>query len=150
MISSSDITSLDASDGTLLALLRQNARHSVAELSRALGISRASVYARIERLERRGIIAGYTVRLGEAFARRRIRAHVLMKISGKKSASIEARLGEMQNVMTLHAISGEYDLIGVIEAGDLNELNALIDAIAAIDGVERTHSPIILSTKISR
>ena len=150
MISSSDITSLDASDGTLLALLRQNARHSVAELSRALGISRASVYARIERLERRGIIAGYTVRLSSEFARRLIRAHVSISVSPKLTAAVVQELKRIPEVRALHAISGAHDLIAVIRTETMEDMDALIDRIGAVDGIERTTSSIIMATKFER
>ncbi|MBB5755073.1 Lrp/AsnC family transcriptional regulator [Prosthecomicrobium pneumaticum] len=148
-ISADDLT-LDPTDRTLLALLRENARRSIVELGRAAGLSRASVYARLERLERRGVIAGYTVRLGTAFAAGRVRAHVLIKIAGRLGSRIEARLAAIPEVVTLHAISGEYDLIGIVEAADLAALDGLIDTIAAIEGVERTNSSIVLATKIER
>lgn len=150
MSSQTDDPSLDRTDRALLALLREDARLSVADLARAAGVSRASIYAHLERMKRRGVIAGYTVRLGESYARSLVRAHVLMKIAVKRAAAIEAKLAAMENVATLHAISGEYDLIGIVEARDLGQLNALIDTIAAIDGVERTTSSVILATKVDR
>jgi DNA-binding Lrp family transcriptional regulator len=51
---------------------------------------------------------------------------------------------------TLHAISGEYDLIAEIEAADPEALNELIDRIGMLDGSARTTSSIILATKTQR
>jgi DNA-binding Lrp family transcriptional regulator len=62
--------SLDDIDERLLALLREDARQSIAHLAKALGISRGQIYSRLSRLEDAGIVAGYTVRLGAAFVGR--------------------------------------------------------------------------------
>ncbi|MGO9756089.1 MAG: winged helix-turn-helix transcriptional regulator, partial [Roseiarcus sp.] len=65
------MTTIDDSESEelLLALLRENARASVASLARRLGVPRTTVQSRIERLERRGVIAGYTVRTSESHER---------------------------------------------------------------------------------
>ena len=56
---------LTPADQQLLSLLRENARAPTAELARRLGLSRTTVQSRIERLERQGVITGYTVRVSE-------------------------------------------------------------------------------------
>ena len=73
----------------LLALLRRNARESTASLARKLGIARTTVAERILRLERDGIINGYTVRVTDAFARQRITALVLINVNPKLSDLVE-------------------------------------------------------------
>ncbi|MGV8944510.1 winged helix-turn-helix transcriptional regulator, partial [Thermomonas sp.] len=60
-------------DELLLSLLRENARASTAEIARRLGLSRTTVQNRIERLERQGVISGYTVRVNDEYERSRIR-----------------------------------------------------------------------------
>jgi DNA-binding Lrp family transcriptional regulator len=145
-----DILSLDPVEQHLLALLREDARRPVTSLAHALGISRASVYGRIDRLERGGIIAGYTVKLGEAYDRRLIRAHVMIKVLQKLSRITEKQLAGLPALTALHAISGEYDLIAVIESETVAMLNELIDRIGDLEGVEKTTSSILLASKILR
>ena len=65
---------------TFLALLGADARMSVATLSRRLKVARSTIQARLERLETTGIIAGYTLKLGEAAREGRLRASVLLTI----------------------------------------------------------------------
>ncbi len=137
-------------DPTLLALLREDARRNVSELAAALGVSRTTIYSSIERLERQGTILGYTVRLGEDYDRRLIRAHVMIKLYPKATQATQEQLMTMPEVAGLYAISGEYDLIAMIEAPHVNRLNDLLDTIGAIDGVERTTSSVILATKLQR
>lgn len=137
-------------DDALIALLRQNARAPVAELARKLGVSRTTVQSRLERLERSGVIAGYGVRLSAEHEKGLVRAHILVTVPPKQSVPVAAELSRIVQVRTLHSVSGSFDMIIVVEARSVSELDALIDRIGALDGVERTLSSIILSTRIER
>ncbi|MDO5894870.1 Lrp/AsnC family transcriptional regulator [Agrobacterium sp. Azo12] len=137
-------------DRALLALLSGNARMPVTELARKLGLSRTTVQARIERLEADGVIAGYGLRLSDAYRSGLVRAHVLITIAPKSLPAVTAALAAISEVTTLHSVSGTFDLIAILAAPSIADLDSLIDRIGAIDGVERTLSSIILSTRISR
>ncbi len=137
-------------DLQLLALLREDSRRNVSELATALGVSRTTIYSSIERMERHGTIVGYTVRLGEEYDRRQVRAHVMIKVYPKATQATQDQLVTMPEVTGLHAISGEYDLIATVEAPHVNRLNDLLDLIGAMEGVERTTSSVILATKLQR
>ena len=141
---------LDDTDHALLALLRDNARASTAELARKLGLSRTTVQSRIERLERQRVIAGYTITVPDALEASLVRAHVLITLVPKQSAAIEIALRRIPEVRVLHSVSGPFDLIAIVAASSIVELDALIDRIGALDGVERTTSAIVLSTRIER
>ena len=106
--------------------------------------------ARLARLEAEGLIAGYTVRMGSEAERGHIRAHIMITVLPKQMTSVVMALREIPEVRELHSVSGEYDLIalGVVRA--VNDMDVLTDAIGAIEGVERTTSSIILSTKFER
>lgn len=137
-------------DRALLALLSENARMPVTELARKLGLSRTTVQARIERLEADGVIAGYGLRLSDAYRSGLVRAHVLITMAPKSLPAVTAALAAISEVTTLHSVSGTFDLIAILAAPSIADLDSLIDRIGAIDGVERTLSSIILSTRISR
>lgn len=141
---------LTAKDRELLALLGDNARTPVATLARKLSLSRTTVQARLERLERGGVIAGYGVRLSEAYSSGLVRAHILITIAPKALAQVASSLEKLRAVTALHSVSGSFDLIAVLAAPSIAELDQLLDEIGTIDGVERTLSSIILSTRISR
>ena len=137
-------------DRALLALLSDNARTPVAELARKLCLSRTSVQARIERLEADGVIAGYGIKLSESYLSGLVRAHVLITIAPKALAGVTAALAAIKEVTTLHSVSGTFDLIAILAAPSIADLDRLLDHIGALDGVERTLSSVILSTRISR
>jgi DNA-binding Lrp family transcriptional regulator len=141
---------LDSTDRALLALLRENARTPTADLARRLKLSRTTVQSRLAKLERGRVIAGYTVSLGDEVEAALVRAHVMITLEPRKSAPIEAALRRIDEVRTLHSVSGTFDLIAIVAAPSIGELDRLIDRIGALDGVERTTSAIVLSTRIQR
>jgi DNA-binding Lrp family transcriptional regulator len=99
----------DALDRALLALLQTNARESAANLARKLGAARTTVLARLSRLEREGIIAGYTVRLAQDVRSQGLQAFVGLTLAPKAGREVEARLARMPEVRQLCAVSGEFD-----------------------------------------
>ncbi|HUG21667.1 Lrp/AsnC family transcriptional regulator [Piscinibacter sp.] len=141
---------LDDTDHALLALLRENARAPTAELARKLKLSRTTVQSRMERLQRQRVIAGYTITVPDELEAALVRAHVLITLVPKQSAAIEVALRRIPEVRVLHSVSGPFDLIAVVAATSIVELDELIDRIGALDGVERTTSAIVLSTRIER
>jgi DNA-binding Lrp family transcriptional regulator len=144
------MSTIDDTDELLLALLRENARAATAMLARRLGLSRTTVQSRIERLERRGVIAGYTLKTSNDYEKALVRAHVLITALPKLAARVEAELRRIAAVRTLHSVSGTFDMIAIVVASSIQELDAQIDRIGALEGVERTMSSIILSTRIDR
>jgi len=141
---------LDDTDHALLALLRENARAPTAELARKLKLSRTTVQSRMERLQRQRVIAGYTITVPDELEAALVRAHVLITLVPKQSAAIELALRKIPEVRVLHSVSGPFDLIAIVAAASIVELDELIDRIGALDGVERTTSAIVLSTRIER
>lgn len=137
-------------DETLLALLRENARMPVAELARRLGVSRSTAQSRLEKLERNGTIAGYALKLSGGYLSRQIRAHLMVTVSPKLAVQVVKALESLIEVRTVHSVSGSFDMIVILEAPSVAELDAVIDRIGALDGVERTMSSIVLSTRIDR
>ncbi len=141
---------LNATDELLLSLLRENARASTALIARRLNLSRTTVQSRIERLEREGVISGYTVRVHDEYERGYIRAHIMITVHPKQMTSVVAALRAMPELRMLHSVSGAYDLIAIGAAPTVGEMDVLTDRIGTIEGVERTTSSIILSTKFER
>ncbi len=141
---------LDDTDRPLLSLLRENARASTAELARKLDLSRTTVQSRLQRLERSRAVLGYTVVVPVAAEAALVRAHVFITARPKQSAAIESALRRMPAVRTLHSVSGPFDLIAVLAAESIGALDGEIDRIGLLEGVERTTSAIVLSTRIAR
>ncbi len=141
---------LDAIDQKLLAALKRNGRASTSELARLVGRSRTTVQGRIERLERAGVIIGYVARLAPEREHGAVRAHVMVKVEPKKEAAVGTALRAIDQVRVLHTVAGVFDMIVIAAADSVGEIEAVIDRIGSLEGVERTTSSIILSTKLER
>jgi DNA-binding Lrp family transcriptional regulator len=141
---------MDEIDEKLLSALRENGRAPTAMLARLVGRSRTSVQSRIERLERQGIIVGYGVRVAPEHGLGTVRAHVMIKVGPKETRAVTAALRAIPQVRVLHSVSGDVDLIAVAATASVAEMDEVIDRIGGLDGVERTTSSIILSTKFER
>jgi len=141
---------IDGKDKELIALLRTNSRESTANLARALGMSRTTVTSRLERLEKRGIITGYTLQFSEAYERGQIQAHVMISSDPKSSAHIVKNLNKNPAVRALHAVNGIYEMLAIISAESTQHLDEVLDEIGNTEGITKTTSSILLSTKFSR
>ena len=137
-------------DEKLLALLRQNARASITELAKALHVSRSTVQNRLARLERTGVIKGYSVELGGDYLANQVEAHVSIKVLQKLTARTNTELEGIRQVSQLFSVSGEYDLIAIVQASSLEALSKVLDDIGNLEGVERTNSAVVLETRFRR
>ncbi|MEP3891750.1 MAG: Lrp/AsnC family transcriptional regulator [Hellea sp.] len=137
-------------DQQLLAVLRGNARASTTELAQILRVSRSTVQKRLERLESEGVIAGYTVQLSSEYLDQEIKAHVMITVSPRMTADIIKAMETIDGVRAVYSVSGPHDLIAEIVAMSVTGLDTMIDHLIAIDGVERTVSSVILSTRMKR
>ena len=141
---------IDGKDKALLALLSANSRMPTSELARELNMSRTTVTSRIERLERLGIITGYTIRFSEDYERGRIHAHVMISSDPKQSAQIAQTLKKNSAIKALHAVNGSYEMLAEVSAESTQDLDEVLDAIGNTEGINKTTTSIILSTKFRR
>ena len=141
---------MDDLDRAILGQLGADARMSVATLARRLKVARSTIQARLERLESTGVIAGYTVKLGEAARATRIRATVLLTIEPRAQANVLTRLKAVPAVERIHTTSGRVDLLLQVAAASTAQLDEVLDQIGEMTGVRSSESLIHLSTKLDR
>lgn len=141
---------MDDLDKSLIALLKADARQSLATLARKLNVARTTVQSRLERLEGAGVITGYTVRLGAELSRPMIRASVLVAMEPRNQAAILSRLRAMPEVERAFTTSGRFDLLLEVAAQTTAELDAILDVIGALPGVRSSESLIQLTMRIDR
>ncbi|SJM30286.1 Lrp/AsnC family transcriptional regulator [Mesorhizobium delmotii] len=137
-------------DRQLLMVLSENARMPTAVLARRLGLSRTTVQTRLDRLEQEGVITGYGVRLSDSYEQGLVRAHVMIVLKEKALGRVVQALRALPEIMSVHSVSGGFDLIAEVAAPSISELDRTIDVIGDVDGVEKTQSSIILSTRFQR
>ncbi|MDP9065395.1 MAG: Lrp/AsnC family transcriptional regulator, partial [Pseudomonadota bacterium] len=110
---------MDDLDRRLIALLRGNARSSVAWLAKALKVARGTVQNRLAKLERDGTIAGYTIRLTPTSDEQRIGALMTIAVEGNRIEPVLRTLRGDPSIVTLHTTNGRWDLVAEIRADSL-------------------------------
>jgi DNA-binding Lrp family transcriptional regulator len=138
---------LDEIDGRLIAELRRDGRAALSDLAGRLGISRATVRARMERLVDRGEIAGFTVLTRGDATPAPVRGLMLIGIEGRGAERIMARLAGLPAVLAVHSTNGKWDLIAEIGTQTLAELDEVIFRIRGIEGVMTSETNLLLGTR---
>ena len=133
-------------DHSLLALLRADARMSVADLAKQLAVSRATVGNRIKRLEQSGVIVGYTVRLRPDAAPQEIKAWMSIAVEGDRTKEVVRILLGEPAVTSLHDTNGRWDLLAEVHAASIAELSEVLERVRKIKGIETTETSIHLQT----
>jgi DNA-binding Lrp family transcriptional regulator len=137
---------MDDTDQKLIALLRQNARESVATLAARLKVSRGTVTNRIAKLEDQGLIVGYTVRLRPDVQTNDIRAWMSIAVEGNTTRAVIATLLGEPGVATLHDTNGRWDLLAELRAANLADLSSVLERIRLVKGIRNTETSIHLET----
>jgi DNA-binding Lrp family transcriptional regulator len=143
-------SSITPSEQALLDLLAANAREPVVSLARKLGISRTTVQERIRRLEEKGMITGYTIVRGEKARRTQVTAYTLLRIHPKRAETVTVALKKLQEVKGVYALTGDFDMMIMLRADKIEKIDAAIDLLGGIDGVERTQTSMVLAVKFER
>lgn len=137
---------MDDLDRQLIALLRGNARLPVATLARSLKVARGTVQNRVARLERDGVIAGYTVRLRARDEDRRIVALMLLAVEGNSVENVLFTLRGDPAVSALHTTNGRWDVVAELRSDTLEEFDRVLGRIRRIEGVATSETNLLLST----
>lgn len=141
------MSELDDGDQRLIAELRRDGRASLSDLADRLGIARATVRARMERLQARGEIVGFTVLTRGDVSALPVRGLMMIAIEGKGQERITARLVGLPEVLAVHSTNGRWDLICELGARTLEELDGLILKVRNYDGVLASETNLLLSTR---
>ncbi|MEM7488383.1 MAG: Lrp/AsnC family transcriptional regulator [Pseudomonadota bacterium] len=140
---------MDDLDRRLLAVLSEDGRASISALAARLRVTRATVRARMERLERAGELLGFRAVLKGDLADRPVRGIILIEIEGHGATRVSRLLAGMPEVQAVHSTHGRWDLVAELGADTLEALDAVLGRIRSIDGVSRSETNLYLSTRRS-
>ncbi|WP_423601218.1 Lrp/AsnC family transcriptional regulator [Roseateles sp. MS654] len=137
---------MDTLDHQLIALLRQDARASIATLAHKLKVSRGTVTNRLTRLEDSGQIVGYTVKLRADVAQPHITAWMSIAVEGNRTREVVGILLGEPGVAGLFDTNGRWDLLAELRADTLSELAEILERVRLIKGIGATETSIHLQT----
>jgi DNA-binding Lrp family transcriptional regulator len=118
---------LDPTDEAILTLLEADAKLAMEELGRRVSLSASAVRRRIDRLERLGVITGYTVVVNRSRARRSLQAFTELRMSGTADiADVRAAVSSIPEVQALYVTTGDPDALALLQAPDMDQLIAAV------------------------
>lgn len=138
--------SLDDTDHALIALLRTDARATVATLASRLKVSRGTVTNRLRKLEDAHVIVGYTVKLRPDARPEHIRAWMGVRVDGNQTRAVIASLLGEPAVAALHDTNGRWDLLAELQVPTMAELSQALERIRLVKGIANTETSILLTS----
>ncbi len=136
---------LDALDRRLIALLRTDGRAPVTTLARQLGVTRATVNSRLERLQESGRVLGFTVRMKDDHDDD-VRAISLIEVEGRTTNEVIRALRGVPEIQSLHTTNGGWDLVAEIRCDSLLAFDRVLGQIRSVDGVINSESSLLLNS----
>ena len=138
---------MDELDSRLIAALKRNGRASLSELADLLGVTRSTVRVRLDRLVQGGEIAGFSVLTRSDVRPDPVRGLMMLEIAGRGAEKVMKALQRMSQVQAVHSTNGTWDMIAEIGTDTLEDFDQVLSAIRRLDGVTRSETNLLLSTR---
>jgi DNA-binding Lrp family transcriptional regulator len=141
----------DATDRKIVALLQDNARTPLVALAAAVGLSRSATQERLRRLERDGVIAQYTVRLGRGRSSG-VKAWLAISFGAKETTceKVVPQLLRFPEICVCHSVAGPVDIFALVEASSPTVVGEVRDRILNLSGIARVETTMVLQSHLER
>ncbi|MEO6715276.1 MAG: Lrp/AsnC family transcriptional regulator [Mycobacteriales bacterium] len=139
---------IDALDARLIDVLARFPRVGVLETARRLRVARGTAQARLDRLQQRGVIAGFGPDIDVVALGYGVTAFATLEIAQGRGRHVEEHLAQIPEVLEAHTITGPGDLLVRLVARSNNHLQSVIDQVLEVDGIRRTATVIALSSPV--
>ena len=140
------MSDLDDLDRRLIALLRTDGRAPVTTLARQLGVTRATVNSRLERLLDSGRVLGFSIRTKDGHGDDDVRAITLIEVEGRTTNQVIKALRGLPEIQSLHTTNGGWDLVAEIRCASLIEFDRVLGQIRSVEGVINSESSLLLNS----
>lgn len=136
----------DDLDKRLIAILREDGRAPVSKLATVLGVTRATVQNRLDRLTDSGAVLGFTIRAREETGPDVVRAFMMIEVSGQSTTRVIRSLRGIAALRQLHSTNGKWDLVAELSAESLADFDRVLRDVRSIPGITNSETSILLSS----
>ena len=136
----------DDLDKRLIAILREDGRAPIAKLATILGVSRATVQNRLDRLLASGAVLGFTIRAREELGPDDVHAIMMIEVAGHSTTTVIRRLRGLPELRRLHSTNGKWDLVVELSATSLADFDRVLREVRMVDGITNSETSILLSS----
>ena len=138
---------MDKLDERLIGHLRKDGRAALSDLAGHLGVTRATVRARLDRLRETGEIAGFTVLTRADVATEAVRGLMMLEVTGRAAEKVAKALSLRPRVRAVHSTNGSWDLIAEIGTETLEDFDRELTEIRRMEAISRSETNLLLSTR---
>ena len=136
----------DDLDRQLITVLRGDGRAPISKLAEILGVSRATVQNRLDRLVASGAVLGFTIRAREDHAAGAVRAIMMIEVRGRSTTAVIRHLRGLPELRHLHSTNGKWDLVAELTAASLSEFDRVLREVRGVEGITNSETSILLSS----
>lgn len=134
----------DPTDARLLLALVERPRATAIALTGQTGLSRNTVTARLAKLEHQGVLDSFERQIPPVLLGYPLTAFITTQVTQRRLDEVAAALADIPEVLQVHGISGQIDLLVHVVAADADDLYRIAGQILAIPGVERTNTALVM------
>ena len=136
---------MDDIDLKIIRLLQEDARKSFNKIADSIGIAVGTAYNRVKNMEDHGILKGYTIMLDSAKLGYGLTALKLIEAEGRYLPEVEKELAQLDEVISIYDITGDYDIAVVARFKNRTTLNNFIKSTLKMSHVSRTVTNVVLN-----
>jgi len=137
---------VDETDLKIIEMLEKDARVSVREVAKQLGISEGTVYNRVKRMQEEGIIRGYSAKVDPTKLGMDLSAVIGLRVAGGHLVEVEQEISKSKEVSCVYDVTGDYDAVIIARFRSRADLNKFIKGVLANPHVERSVTHVVLNT----
>ncbi|MFA4645845.1 Lrp/AsnC family transcriptional regulator [Pyrococcus kukulkanii] len=135
---------LDDVDKKIIEILQKDGKVPLREISKITRLAESTIHERIKRLRESGIIKKFTAIVDPEALGYTMLAFILIKVKAGKYSEVASKLIKYPEIMEVYETTGDYDMVVKIRTKSSEELNNFLDIVGSIEGVEGTHTMIVL------
>ncbi len=137
---------LDNKDYAIIKLIQMDARMPFNEIARKLKVSEGTVFNRLEKLKKAGIVKGFQAIINYELLGYEITAIMGLRVSSGMISQVEAEVSKKPDVLAVYDITGEYDALLICRFKSRMQMNDFIKNLLTVKYVERTNTYLVLNT----
>jgi len=141
-----DLVELDETDRRILRALQEDARASFKNIGQSIGVSEATVFVRVKKLQERGVLRGFKAIVDPISVGKTLTAIMLIRAQPRSLVGMLDALRKMNDIYEIYDVTGQYYSILKVRTDSTEQLSKIIDEIGMIEGVAGTETVIVLRT----
>ncbi len=142
----SEMVELDDVDKKILRALQKDARASFKRVGKEIGVSEATVFVRVRKLQEKGVLQGFKAVVDPKSVGKKLTAIMLIRAQPRSLVGMLDALKKLDDIYEIYDVTGQYYSILKIRTDTTEQLSRIIDEIGMIEGVAGTETVIVLRT----